>query len=187
MNRSITRAFVVAMVVLVVAAPARGADPITVMGEPLSRLEFAIPEDAADKAYLGLSGAGVFRLPQVKAEVIIIEVFSMYCPYCQREAEHVNSLFAKIRDHQALKGRVKLIGIGAGNTPYEVELFRKKFSVPFPMVSDHQMTIQSTADEKFRTPTFIVVKPEGGSGLKIMYTHVGKLGELDEFLKKILF
>ena len=187
MNRSVPLALVVAMVALVLAAPARGADPITVMGEPLSRLEFGIPEEAADKAYLGLSGAGVFRLPQVKAEIIIIEVLSMYCPYCQKEAEHVNSLFAKIRDHETLRGRVKLIGIGAGNTPYEVELFRKKFSVPFPMLSDYKMTIQSSADRKFRTPTFIVAKPEGGARLKIIYTHVGKLGELDEFLKKIPF
>jgi thiol-disulfide isomerase/thioredoxin len=175
------------MAFLSLSAPSIGADPINVMGEPLSRLEFGIPEDAGDKAYLGLSGAGIFRLPQVKAEIIIIEVFNMYCPYCQKEAEHVNSLFVKIRDHEGLKGRIKLIGIGIGNTPYEVELFRKRFSVPFPMLSDHEMTIQGAADQKFRTPTFIVAKPQTGSGLKIIYTHVGKLGELDEFLKKVLF
>ncbi|MBM4325989.1 MAG: TlpA family protein disulfide reductase [Deltaproteobacteria bacterium] len=187
MNRPLPLALMAALVVFGASAPSRGADAIKVLGEPLSRLEFGIPEDAADKAYLGLDGAGLFRLPQIKADIIIIEVFSMYCPYCQAEAEHVNSLFVKIRDDQTFRSRVKLIGIGAGNTPFEVELFKKKFGVSFPMISDYRMTIQSAADQKFRTPTFIVAKPEGGARLKIIYTHVGKLGELDAFLKKALF
>jgi hypothetical protein len=37
-----------------------------------------IPKDPAEKAYLGLSGDGFFKVTQIKAEVVVIEIFSLY-------------------------------------------------------------------------------------------------------------
>jgi hypothetical protein len=47
-------------------------------GGGLPDIDLPVPEDATHKSYLGLSGEGVFQIPQIKAEVVIIEIFSMY-------------------------------------------------------------------------------------------------------------
>ncbi len=47
-------------------------------GGTLPPFELAVPQDAAEKSYLGLSGSGQFAVPEIKAQAVIIEVFSMY-------------------------------------------------------------------------------------------------------------
>ncbi len=47
-------------------------------GGVLPDIDLPVPEDATRKSYLGLSGEGLFQIPQIKAEVVIIEIFSMY-------------------------------------------------------------------------------------------------------------
>jgi hypothetical protein len=34
---------------------------------------------------------------------------------CQKDAPHVNNLFKRIENDPALKGKIKLLGVGAGN------------------------------------------------------------------------
>lgn len=47
-------------------------------GGVLPQFELPPPEDAQAKDYLGLSGTGKFAIPQIKARLVIIEIFSMY-------------------------------------------------------------------------------------------------------------
>jgi hypothetical protein len=47
-------------------------------GGVLPEIDLPIPQNPTHKTYLGLSGEGVFKIPQIKAEVVIIEIFSMY-------------------------------------------------------------------------------------------------------------
>ena len=37
-----------------------------------------VPENSDLQQYLGLSGKKTFTIPEIKAEVVIIEIFSMY-------------------------------------------------------------------------------------------------------------
>jgi thiol-disulfide isomerase/thioredoxin len=107
-----------------------------VVGGSLPDFKLPAPKNSADKNYLGVSGtffSGPFTIPQIKARVVIVQVFSMYCPYCQKDAPHVNSLYNRIENDPALKGKIKLLGIGAGNSDYEVGVFKNKYNVPFPL------------------------------------------------------
>ena len=158
---------------------------LTISPDALAKTQHPIPADPAARNYLGLSGSGSFRLPQVKADLLIVEVFSMYCPYCQADAPKVNELYNLIAKHPRSRGRIKILGIGIGNTPYEVDVFRRKFGVPFPLVPDEQLAIQRWADKPFRTPTFIVLKRGQGSVHQIMKVHVGQLENVRQFFDLI--
>jgi hypothetical protein len=47
-------------------------------GGVLPQFELPVPADAQARTYLGLPGSGKFTVPQIKARLVIIEIFSMY-------------------------------------------------------------------------------------------------------------
>ncbi|MGA3206218.1 MAG: hypothetical protein ABSE05_00130 [Syntrophales bacterium] len=71
------------------------------VGGMLPDITLSAPRDSADKNYLGLSGFGSFKIPHIRAKVVIVEIFNMYCPYRQREASNVNELYANIDQNPA--------------------------------------------------------------------------------------
>ena len=110
---------------LTVAAGAAEVKPPQV-GQGFPDVELSKPVIAGELKYLGLSGRGSFRINQIKADVVIVEIFSMYCPHCQAEAPDVNNLYQLIEENAALKGKIKMIGLGTGNSIYETDIFKKK-------------------------------------------------------------
>ncbi len=161
------------------------AEPFSVDPKILSRISLQGPEDQAASAYLGIRGKKPFTLPQVAAKTLIIQVFSMYCPHCQADAPEVNKLYQHVQKDPALKDKIKILGIGTGNTVFEVNLFKKKFHVPFPLFPDENFAVQKACSQQIRTPLFIVVKPDAKRGLKPLVLHVGKINDAEEFLRKI--
>jgi len=126
-----------------------------------------------------------FSLPKPKDGVVIIEIFSMYCPYCQKEAPNVNKFYDKIQANPNLKNRMRLVGIGVGNSNYEVDVFRKKYSVTFPLYSDGDFKIHKKLGEP-RTPYFIGVKINPDGSHRIFYSKLGEFGDADAFLAEMV-
>jgi thiol-disulfide isomerase/thioredoxin len=154
-------------------------------GGPLPVIKLPIPKSPEEKNYLGLKGEGSFTIPQIKAKVVIIEIFSMYCPYCQKEAPTVNELYNAIENNPDLKGKIKIIGIGAGNTPMEVDVFRKKFQIAFPLFPDVDYSIHKVCGE-VRTPYFIGVKINENGSHEVIYSRLGSIEDANKFLDLIL-
>jgi hypothetical protein len=63
---------------LLVIHPAVALNEPPAVGGTLPPLELAVPQDEGAKSYLGLSGSGQFTVPDINAQAVIIEVFSMY-------------------------------------------------------------------------------------------------------------
>lgn len=143
------------------------------------------PSGQEARKYLGLKGGEPFKVGQIKAEMVIFEVFSMYCPHCQREAPNVNELYGIIEGSPDLKGKIKLVGLGAGNSSFEVDLFSKKYNIPFPLIPDADLSLHRTLGE-VRTPYFIAVKLYGDGRTKVIYSKVGSPGEPKPFLDLLL-
>jgi peroxiredoxin len=158
------------------------------VGGSLPDFKLPAPKDSADKNYLGVSGSffsGPFKIPQIKANVVIIEIFSMYCPYCQAEAPTVNSLYSRIESSPALKGKIKLVGIGAGNSDYEVGVFKKKYHVAFPLFPDGDFKIHKLMGE-VRTPYFIGMRINPDGSHQVFYSKLGAFEGVDQFLNQIM-
>ena len=161
-----------------------GVDPPKT-GELLPEITLSVPEETEYQEYLGLPDKGQFTIPQIKAEVVLIEFFSMYCPYCQDEAPTVNKFYSKIENNSNLKNKIKLIGIGVGNSPYEVNVFRKKYDISFTLFSDADFSIHKLVGE-VRTPYFLGVKIMEDGTHNIFYSKLGGLDDVDKFLSLIV-
>ena len=187
MKKIVLRALSVLCFVLLMAASLWAASPPAVGGQ-LPDFQLSFPKNSADKSYLNISGSlfsSSFKIPQIRAQVAIIEIFSMYCPYCQAEAPNVNSLYQKIESNPALKGKIKLVGIGVGNSEYEVGVFKKKYNIPFALFPDGDFKIHKLMGE-VRTPYFIGVKINPDGSHQVFYSKLGAFAGVDQFLKQIV-
>ncbi|OPY09993.1 MAG: thiol-disulfide oxidoreductase [Syntrophaceae bacterium PtaB.Bin038] len=175
---------VLAMVAVVVLAgslaAAQTAQPK--VGDKLFDFTLPVPGERADRNYLGISGWGkTFKVADIKANLVLIEILSMYCPFCQKEAPVVNQLYEAIEKDPAAKGKIKIIGIGAGNSVYEVDVFRKRYNVPFPVFPDPEYDIHKKCGE-VRTPFFIAVRLNANGTQDVTYARLGGFGEIPAFL-----
>lgn len=179
--------FVVAtMIQLALVTGAACAAAPTVDEATISGLKWPVPTNVSERDYLGLSAKKAFALQEIQAQIVLVELFSMYCPICQAEAPLVNELFDLIESGADSRGKVKLIGIGTGNTPFEVDVFKKKYGVKFPMVADDTMAVRKALSEEIRTPTFLVLKVGADKRISVAGVHVGKIKDAKTFLKAVL-
>jgi thiol-disulfide isomerase/thioredoxin len=147
--------------------------------------ELPMPGSEREKSYLGLSGTGNFKIGQIKAQVLIIEVYSFYCPHCQRSAAQVNELYQKIQERPDIKEKVKMIGIAVTNGTYEVDSYRERYKVPFPLIPDASMEISQKLGVK-GTPTFIGLNVNGKGFPERFYFGEGGFEDTQQFLAKII-
>ncbi len=176
--------FIVALSFSILSFPSFGQNAPPAEGGILPKISLPVPGNEGYRKYLGLKGEGAFLIPQIKAKVVLIEIFSMYCPHCQKDAPVVNDLYSRIVSDGALRDNIKLIGIGVGNSDFEVDFFRKTYDIKFPMFSDAEFSIHKVLGE-VRTPYFIAVKINPKGTHKVVYSKLGGVGNPDEFLKKI--
>jgi thiol-disulfide isomerase/thioredoxin len=161
------------------------AEQSTISGDVLASITLPIPQDQNAKNYLGLTDEGSFPISQIKSQVVIIEIFNMYCNNCQREAPRVNELYQAVNKNQNLKGKIKMIGIGVGNTPLEVEVFKKTYAIPFPLFPDEDYSIHKATGE-VRTPYFIGVKLNPDGSLSVFHTKEGGFKDASQFLNELV-
>ena len=97
----------------------------------------------------------------------------------------MNEFYQAIEQREDLKGKMKIIGIGIGNTPADVQYFKNKYKVPFPLFPDEDMSIH-TALGKPKAPYFIGVKIGKDGSSQVFYSKLGAFGKSDKFLASML-
>ena len=67
-----------ALIFLLSIGPAGAASQPPPVGGKLPEITLTAPENTELQLYLGVSGKQTFAIPEINAEIILIEIFSMY-------------------------------------------------------------------------------------------------------------
>jgi thiol-disulfide isomerase/thioredoxin len=148
---------------------------------------FELPgvDNEAERTYLGLAERGSFKAGDIQCQALIIEIFDFYCSYCQAMAPIMNDLYKTIENDPSLKGKIKIIGIAIGDQPYEVNQFRKKFQVVFPLFPDPFMRVAKKLSVN-TTPIFIVARTQEKGVLEKVHVHPGPFTDGSLFLSEVI-
>ena len=146
---------------------------------------------AQQRSYLGISGSFFsflqsknFPISDIAAELVVVEFFNNYCTSCQAQAPVMNSVFALVAADKNLSGKVKFVGIGAGNNAKEVDSFRSAKQVAFPLVPDPDFVLYKAIGDPGATPfTVMVTKKEGRAVAASV--HRGLVHEPEYFIRAI--
>jgi thiol-disulfide isomerase/thioredoxin len=139
---------------------------------PFPDLTFQQTLSPEEQTYLGIPAKATFSFREIKGNLILVEFLSTYCVSCQRQAPIFDDLHQSIERDPQLRGKVKMIGIAAGNNPTEVEIFKKAHNVPYPILSDAKFVAHAAVGNP-RTPfTIWVRKDTQGAGI-VTSTHLG--------------
>jgi peroxiredoxin len=161
-------------------------EPFTV-GDLLPAFSMTAPDSAEHREYLGLpQETSTFALDDVDASAVLIQIFSMYCPICQREAPEVNELYAALH-REGLAESIKILGLGAGNSDLEVQVFQERYGIPFPLISDPDYVLHKVFGG-VGTPYFVLAQPSGlaEGGHTVRLSHLGAFDSMEEFLEALL-
>ena len=175
------------MLCLVLASSVvQAADNSLPYSEVLGKLNLKAPADTNISQQLGLKkNAEHFRLTDLRPGIVILEIFNMYCPHCQHFAPTANELYRLIQADPAVRERVQLLGVGAGNSPFEVGVFQKKYAVEFPLIDDKDYAV-SNLMEGLRTPHFFAFIVDGQGGYRVLYSKSGGFQDAQGFLSDVL-
>ena len=152
-------------------------------GVPFPEIDLPAPALASERAYLGLMGDQPFRISQLSCDGVVVILFSVYCVPCRKEVPKIRNLVTLL-NQQSTEKNVKVLGIAVGNTPKEIELFRKEYEVNFPLIPDYDFDVHISLGE-LRTPATLYVRLMPGNTTEITRIQVGSIGDPEDFAKLI--
>ena len=156
-----------------------------VEGDFFPQCRLAVLKTGKDDAYLGLPpGTRYFSLSDISGDAILVVVYNEMCMLCLAELPHLNRLFDLASADGALKGRIKMLGLGAGSTKRSAARFRKEKGYDLPLFSDEKWTI-FTQLGKPTLPVNYLLKKDGEKEFRILWRHEGPIGNPEEFLARL--
>jgi peroxiredoxin len=165
------------------ASLAPGMKPLAT-GQIAPNIDFSLPISQGEAAELGLKpDAKAAQLNDVRAQAVVLVVFSMYCTYCQGEAPELAALHGLIKE-KGLSDKLTLLGLGVGNSPFEVNVFRKKYALAFPLLSDPDFAAHKALGE-VGTPYYYILKRRGNEFV-IVDQLLGCMTSSGAFLDSVL-
>jgi hypothetical protein len=134
--------------------------------------------------FFGLIKGDSFYLKDIKADLILVEYLNKYCFSCQLQAPVLNQVFSLVEKTSQLKGKVKFLGIGAGNNQREVDSFKVEKQISFPIVPDPKFLAYEVIGDPGATPFMLLVR-KTDSGLLVAQTKIGLTKDPEKILKEI--
>jgi thiol-disulfide isomerase/thioredoxin len=139
---------------------------------PFPDLTFTQTLSEEEQAYLGILQKKSFSIKEIRGDLILIEFISIYCASCQRQAPIFNELYSSIEKDSRLRGKVKMVGIAAGNGLHEVEIYKKTYQIPYPVLADPKFDAHAAVGSP-RTPFTIWTRKDIQGRDIVVSAHLG--------------
>jgi peroxiredoxin len=148
------------------------------VGSQLGNLKFAKTISPVDQTYLGLKNPGPFRLKDIQAPYVLLEILNVNCPHCMEQAAALNKLF-RLVEGSVLKDKLKFIAV-VSNAEAAVNRWRTTYKVPFALVPDPDWEIAGILNIT-GTPTTVVVDQNG----KLVILHDGVFADANKAFEQL--
>ncbi|MBU4563458.1 MAG: redoxin domain-containing protein [Desulfarculus sp.] len=154
-------------------------------GDHFPSCRLVVLDKASDRAYLGLKHTEPsFALEDVDADFLFVELYNELCYGCLKEVASYNALFEDIANDPALKGRMKMLGLGVGSLNREVKRFRREKNVLFPLFADKGREVFHCLGEP-ELPVAYLIQRTGKGRWKILSMLAGHIGDTKAVLARI--
>ncbi len=150
---------------------------------PFPDLTFTQALSRGEQAYLGVSKKPTFSFKEIRGSLILVEFISTYCASCEEQVPIFREVYSSIEKDPKLKGKVKMLGIAAGNNPTEVEFFKQQNHVPYPIFSDMKFDAHLAVGGP-RTPFTIWVRKDTQGKPIVVSTHLGLIDSAKAVLEE---
>lgn len=177
---------VAVLVSLVWATAALGQDRSRILrlGDPFPELFFPNVLNEQERGYLGLNKEETFSLRNIEVELVMVEFLNKYCYHCQVQAPVFNLVYRAIEADENLRSKVKIVGIGAGNTRFQLEKFREEKGIPFPLVPDADFEAYDAVGSP-KTPFTVLVRKDREGRPVVASAHRGVIYSDKGFVEEI--
>jgi peroxiredoxin len=139
---------------------------------------------AEQRGYLGLGAPGPFTIGAVRGDLVVVEFFNASCYGCVMMAPVMDEAWRKVDARSDLKGRVRFVGIGVGNTLEQVRDFHDRYETPFPMLADPEFTTFEALGTLEGTPYLMLLR-KNGDGTVAARAQVGHIPQADTVVAAI--
>jgi peroxiredoxin len=167
-----------------ICVPPKISNPILRSGDLFPPLSFSNLFTTEDKKYLGDGKKEILSSDDIQAEVLVVNFLNTNCIYCIKSLPSFNRIFQRIEQDQGLSKRIKIIGIGVGDTRMEVAVFKEQHAVPYPIIPDSEFEAHKAVHQP--TVPFIVVTRRDRQGKWVVATvHVGLTFSAESFVGEL--
>ncbi len=160
--------------------------PILKKGDYFPEVMLKAPAASEDSSYLGTAEGQPFKISDIKADLVVVEIGSVFCGVCQKMAKVFNKVYSLIESNPETKGRIKMIGIFIGDIPSDIKAFREGLGGLYPIIPDEKFDVHKEVGNKY-TPFTVFVRqnPNRKPGI-VVKTHGLPNEDYKDFYKEIV-
>ncbi len=108
-------------------------------------------------------------LRNTKADVVVLNFFSLTCSRCPPAATHANRMFDEAR-RQGMGDRIAFFAVGPGHGPAHCELYRTRYGVSFAVLADENRAVTACFG-KLALPLMVMLRRTGDQWIEFHRTR----------------
>ena len=158
--------------------------PTLAVGDYFPACRLMLLDHQKDRDYLQITHVKRnFTLEDVHSDYIFIEIYNELCSACVNEVKTYKALYRMLLEDAFLKGKVKMMGIGAGSKKRNAAKFRKHKNIAFPLFADEKREIFDCLGKPVLPVSYLVQRQAGKRKIRLIQS--GHIGSAEKLLAEI--